>query len=338
MTGPVAGSAKTEAPLSASSAPPVAWPRPEPPEATPPPPAAWPVLERLLANWRALLATTVAAALLGLLLAFLLPKHYTSSASFIPGQRQTPNVPGALAGLVGQFGLFGEGGGESPEFYQRLLSSRQIRTQVLTTPYQGRTLVQYYRVSGKRDSLEKAIKKLSKDYSVSVDRITKIVKLDVELKSPILSQTVAARLLQAVDSFNSNIRRTMAGERRQFIERQFEDAGNQMKGAEAAVRDFNARNRSISDSPMLQFERSQLERRVELAGDLYRTLARDLQTAQIDEVNDTPVISVIDPPSLPVKHSSPRLVVVTLLAAFFGLLLGTAWTLARERERVRAGG
>ena len=313
------------------------WPRPEPAEPASQASKAWPALERLLANWRPVLASTVAAALIGLLLAFVLPKHYTSNASFVPAERQTPNVPGALAGLVGQLGMFGEGGSESPEFYQRLLSSRQIRTEVLTTPYEGQTLIQYYRVRGRRDSLEKAIKKLSKDYSVSVDRITKIVKLDVELKRPILSQMVAARMLQAVDSFNSNIRRTKAGERRRFIERRFDDAGNQLKGAEAAVRDFNARNRTISDSPMLQFERSQLERRVELAGDLYRNLARDLQTAQIDEVNDTPVISIIDPPSLPVKPSSPRIVVVTLLAAFFGLLLGAAWALVRERSRARRG-
>ena len=307
---------------------PVAWPRPQP--ATPQPPEPfWPIAETLLRRWRFLLGVTVAAALFGLGLAFVLPKYYTSTGSFVPEERGGVKNLGVLGGLVGQLDLLGGGGSESPDFYQRLLTSRQLRTRILTTAFGGHTLVDYYHTSGRPDSLEKASKKFANDYSVSVDRVTRIVTLDVELKSPELARAVAQHMLQAVDSFNSTIRRTMAGERRRFVETRFNDAASQLNAAERELRDFNMSNRSISDSPSLQFERSRLERKALLTSTLHQTLAQQLQTARIDEVNDTPVISTIDPPSLPVRPSSPRRVVFALVASFLGFLLASCWAFWR---------
>jgi uncharacterized protein involved in exopolysaccharide biosynthesis len=317
--------------MSDSSAARVVWPRPQP-ERPPSPDTFWPAVEILLRHRRLLVVATVAAALLGLGLAFVLPKSYTSTASFVPEERGAVKNLGALGGLVGQLDILGGGGSESPDFYQRLLTSRHLRTEILTTAYGGHDLVEYYHASGRRDSLEKAAKKFSKDYAVSVDRVTRIVTLDVELKSPQLAQAVARRMLQAVDSFNSTIRRTMAGERRRFIEQRFQDAAAQLDAAEREVRDFNMRNRSIADAPALQFERGRLERRVQLATTLYQSLSQQLQTARIDEINDTPVISTIDPPSLPVRPSSPRRVVMTLLSALLGFLLAFAVVLWRDRR------
>ena len=306
----------------------VVWPRPRPgtPESSE---TFWPVVEILLRHWRLLLAVTGVAALFGLGLAFVLPKRYTSTGSFVPEERGGVKNLGLLGGLVGQLDVLGGGGSESPDFYQRLLTSRQLRTRILTTEFGGHTLVDYYHTSGRPDSLEKASKKFAKDYSVSVDRVTRIVTLDMELKSPELARAVAQHMLQAVDSFNSTIRRTMAGERRRFVEKRFNEAAAQLDAAERDLRDFNMRNRSTTDAPSLQFERGRLERRTLLASNLHQTLAQQLQTARIDEINDTPVISTIDPPSLPVRPSSPHRIVLALVSSFIGFLLASCWAVWR---------
>ncbi|HWA40460.1 MAG TPA: hypothetical protein VG712_02550, partial [Gemmatimonadales bacterium] len=50
----------------------------------------------------------------------------------------------------------------------------------------------------------------------------------------------------------------------------------------------------------------------------YLNLARQAQTAGIDEVNDTPVISIIDPPFLPVRASRPNRRLLVLMAGMLG--------------------
>ena len=277
------------------------------------------VLNRLWAGRRAIFGGAVAAAVLALAASFVLPRAYTASASFVPEQTQRTNLPAGLAGLAGQFGFAsGSGGSQSPEFYARLLSTRALRAALVASPIAGRTLIEYYGVGGHPDSVDRAVRRLAADYSVSVDRITQVVRLDVELRTPALAAAVAQRFLSAVDQFNSDIRRTLAGERRRFIENRVREAGEQLQGAENRLRDFLVANRSQEFSPRLQFDRGRLERRVTVAQDLYLSLQRDLQQASIDEVNDTPVISVIDPPVLPYRPSRPNRPVMVLMAAFLG--------------------
>jgi uncharacterized protein involved in exopolysaccharide biosynthesis len=291
-------------------------------------PSLAPLLRDLFARWKTIGGAVVAAALIAIALSFVLPKAYSSAATFTPEEQKNANLPAGLGGLAGQFGLVMGGGSQSPEFYSRLLASRYIREQVVQARFSTGTLIDYYDTGGRADSVDRAIRKFTKNYSVSVDRLSNSVRIEVEVRSPELAREVTQALLDEVDRFNGTMRRTMARERREFVDQRLKEAGNGLADAEGAMQGFLTRNRA-GDSPQLQFERSRLDRKIQLAQDLYLNLERQAQTARIDEVNDTPVISVIDPPFLPVRPSRPNRLLLVMLAMFFGGVLASGYVVAQ---------
>ncbi|HWA41178.1 MAG TPA: hypothetical protein VG712_06165, partial [Gemmatimonadales bacterium] len=222
-----------------------------------------PVVAFLLSGWRVIAAGGGLAGVLAILVSFVLPRAYTSSATFTPGEQRNNNLPAGLGGLAGQFGFLVGGSSQSPEFYSRLLNSRYLRDRVVSATLDSTTLIRYYGTGGRPDSVERAIRKFSGDYSVSVDRMASTVRVDVELKSPALAKAVAQALLDEVDHFNNSIRRSMAHERRRFVDDRLAEAGRELAAAESALQEFLNRNRS-GNSPQLQFERARLDRRVQL--------------------------------------------------------------------------
>jgi uncharacterized protein involved in exopolysaccharide biosynthesis len=257
-----------------------------------------------------------------------LPSYYTSSVSFVPEEPPTPSLPAGLTGLAAQLGVMPGIRGRSPEFYARLLNGRHLREALVRAGFaDGRTLFDYYGTGGHRDSVERAIRKLGKDYSVSVDRATSIVRVDVELRDPEFAAEVANMFMVQIDSFNVQLRRSTARERRLFTEARLGEAQMRLSEAEATLRDFLNQNRA-GNAPALQFERGRLERRVSVAQELYLNLARSAQTARIDEVNDTPVISIVAPAYVPMRRSRPRRLLVGFVSGLLAAMAAGSLALA----------
>src|SRR5205807_248265 len=100
--------------------------------------------------------------------------------------------------------------------------------------------------------------------------------------------------------------RGRARARRTFAEQQADDARHNLEAAEDSLKTFYVRNRRIQDSPQLQFEETRLRRRVDVRQEVFLTLTREYEQARIDEVRDTPVLAVVDPPVAPTKHKWPK--------------------------------
>jgi len=273
-----------------------------------------------------------AGVILGVLASYAMPSYFTSSVSFVPEEPATPTLPGGLSGLAAQFGVATGSPTRSPEFYARLVTGRHIREALAATTFpDGRRLVSYYGFGGKPDSLDRTVRKMGNDYSVSVDRATSIVRVDVELRDPQFAAQVANAFVAQVDSFNIQLRRSSARERRIFAEAQMGEAEHRLTEAEAELREFLTRNRA-GNAPAIRFEQGRLERRVSIAQELYLNLARGAQTARLDEVNGTPVISIVAPAFVPVRPSRPRRLMVGLLAGFLAVI-ATASVVVAQRLR-----
>lgn len=283
---------------------------------------------------------------LGLVLSFLVPSRYTSVASFFPETQDVGRDLGAFAGLAAQFGFGLAGSGQSPQFYVQVLSSRALLEEVLVSEVTRRDgerqrLLDYLvrRGADSARKHDKALKRLRAGVRATVNPRTDIVDLQVTLKDPSVAAQVAQRLLDGLNRFNLEVRRSQSGERRRFLEARLADAQDSLRQAEASVRFFLERNRSYRGSPGLEVERDRLARSVSTYQNLVTGLRRDYESARLDEVNDTPVLTLVDPPVVPSRRSSPSRVgaaasglVLGLLAAAL-LLSGRAWVWRLRRER-----
>jgi uncharacterized protein involved in exopolysaccharide biosynthesis len=294
----------------------------------------------LLRHRRTLLVVPLVAGVVTAVISLLLPKTWTAHTSFVLATSPSGGLPAGLGAIAGQFGIsLGSGNqGDTPQFYVDLVGSREIREALLDSrfPVSGTTtdsaaLIDLLHVTGPTEGLrrEKATLMVSQMISASASRTTGIVGITVTTRDPALSARVANRLVSLLNQFNLEKRNTQARERRRFVESRLTDAENQLRDAEEALRAFLTRNRQYS-APQLQFEFGRLERQVQVRQEVYLTLRREFETARIQEVNDTPVLSVVDSAVTPASRTSPARTRMTLLSILLGAVVAVLWAFGTE--------
>jgi len=172
-----------------------------------------------------------------------------------------------------------------------------------------------------------------------VDQRTNIVRVTVEAPSPVAARDVLQLLLDDLADFNVHTRQSTAGERRKFIEGRVATAEQQLRSAEEALRAFYERNRQWQSSPQLRFEEQRLNRQVAVQQELYLTLRREYEAARIEEVNNTPVLTLIDRPAIPGKRVRPqRTFTVMLVTLIVGILAAAVAIMLENHNDLLASG
>jgi uncharacterized protein involved in exopolysaccharide biosynthesis len=277
--------------------------------------------------------------------AFARERTYTSSSSFMPEARQS-----AASGLAAQLGLVlpGSGGAESPQFYADLLESREILGAAVTTAYtipgvlpRATTLVDVYQSKGETPALrrDEAIKRLEKAVDVSISTRTNVVALKVSASSAELAQRLNQRLLELLGDFNLRRRQSRASEERRFTEQRLGSVKAELRVAEDRLQSFLQSNRDYRNSPSLTFSYERLQADVMLLRQVVTTLQQSFEQAKIEEVRDTPTVTAVETPSLPVRPDSRRAVLFALIGLVLGAFLGMGLAFVREsisRPSVRA--
>jgi uncharacterized protein involved in exopolysaccharide biosynthesis len=268
------------------------------------------------------------------------PRTYRSTATFVEQSRRSG---GTAAGLAAQFGLSlpGVDAAQSPQFYVDLLKSRTIlgplvdRTYRVTTPegaVRQEGLADIYGVEGRTPALRRdaAMVRLGRSVSASVASQTGVVTLNVDAHSPELAEQIAVGALQLVNSFNLERRQTQAGAELRFTEQRLAEARAELRAAEARLESFLEQNRAYANAPALRLAYDQITREVNFRQQVYTTLAEAHERARLDAVRDTPVITVIEAPEVPVRPRPRGLAQWTAVALAVGLLLGVAGAFVRE--------
>lgn len=262
----------------------------------------------------------------------LTPKTYTASASFILSAGGGDRA--RLGNVAAQFGISlaqGADPARSPDFYADLLTSRAILESVVSAPMaiDGRTttLAALYadRDTVASRAVREAVVKLRDHITVRMETQTGLVSLAVSDRSPNLAERIASQLLETLNRFNMTVRRSQATAEREFITQQLGSARADLAAAEAALQSFLSANRVYQNSPELTLRRSRLEREISLRQQIYESLSQSLEQARIDEVRDTPVITIIDRPAAAIhadsRGLSSRLLIGLILGALGGTLL-----------------
>ena len=127
---------------------------------------------------------------------------------------------------------------------------------------------------------------------------TGVVELEVTAGNPGLAQEINQRLIDLVNEFNLRTRQSQAANERAFTERRLEEVRQELRATEDGLQSFLQRNRDYTNSPALTFQVERLQREVSMRQEVFTTLAQEFQQAKIEEVRDTPVITVVEAPSL----------------------------------------
>lgn len=287
----------------------------------------------LLRYRRLVIALGLLGGVAGLASGLLSRPKFSASATFIPEGNDIPTTSG-LALAASQFGIklpAANTGGWGPPVYAELLRSRAllspIASDTLTVREQSPrpvAMMDLLDVEAPVPALrvERTVRALRKKLDVQEDKKLGAVKLTVTTRWPSLSFAVANRLVRGVNQFNLESRKTQASAERRFVEAQARDAERALRDAENRLQVFLQRNRGLGSSPELALENDRLRREVTLRQQMYTSLSQSQEEAKIREVRNTPVITVIEEPQLPVLAEPRHSVTKALLGGIAGGVLG----------------
>jgi uncharacterized protein involved in exopolysaccharide biosynthesis len=289
--------------------------------------------------------TILRLALLGGIIALainvLRPRTYSSFAALMP---QAPRQSSALSGLATQFGLTlpTTDPTQTPTFYVDLVQSSQLLSSLATSRFPDpaqrgatRPLVDILAVEGETPAVRvsNAVELLRKRIKPSVRAKTGVVAVAVTTRDSQLAAAVCTRLLELVNQFNLQTRQSQAAAEAQFVQGRLADAKAELRVAEDRLQLFLQRNREFGRSSELSFTEDRLRRDVTLNQQIVTTLAQSYEQARIDQVRDTPAITIVERPVAPPEPDPPHHARHALIGIFLGLLFGVAWTWTSEFVR-----
>lgn len=288
---------------------------------------------------------TIAAALL--ILGLLRDRTYSSDAAFVA--QQSRRMPNGISGFASQLGIAlpVDNLDQSPAFYADLLHSREILGPVVDRLYEPDlhggarplSLVDILGIEGQSEEARRhdAIEELTELVRVGTDPETGVVSFAVKLESPPLARAVAVEIIERVNAFNLGRRQSAAGAERQFVEERLQTAASDLSAAEQALQRFDERNLRIGNSPELRLERDRLARAVGEKQEVVTTLRQAYEQARIDEVRNTPAITVIEAPHVPVEPDARGALKLALagfvIAGFLCVLAAFAFEAWRHVQR-----
>ena len=312
------------------------------PDTSTPEPVLW-VVNLVLRHRVAIVSLALLGAVTVVGLGLLASRTYTSTASVAPARKGRP----ALSGLAAQLGvaIASTDADQSPQFYIDLIQSPYFLGSLADSPVEltgaapsGATWAYVVQAPGKTPAERRvaAAKIIGASLHVASSARTGVISVEASQKSPALAAALAARVLAQLNEFNLKMRQSQATSERKFTEQRVSEVKQELRQAEDAVQAFLLRNASYASSPSLRFEFDRLSRAVTERQQVYTSLVQAYEQAKIDEVRDTPVLSVVAPPMTPVYPDPRGLFKKMLLALFAGAAIAVVFAALAERLQNRA--
>ena len=275
------------------------------------------------------------------------PQTYTARASFIP---YVKSMQSSIQGLAAQFGVEVPGSDptQSVYFYADLLRSSDLLGSLLDTrlTFQegGRersgTLLSYLDPPGATAAAKRAagLEELRRRTVTSLAERSGIITVQASMSSPALAHATVSRTIALVNEFNSARRRSQAAAERQFAERRVNEVRGEIGAHNQRWLQFLKMNRAYASNFEQSFENERYAREAEVQKGVLAMLLNTYEQAKIDEVRNTPVITIVDHPSMPARPDSRGLFTRVAVGLVAGLFLGVLLVLWKEFARILRSG
>jgi uncharacterized protein involved in exopolysaccharide biosynthesis len=275
-------------------------------------------------------------ALAGIVFVLLRGARYEVQVQFQP----RASSRSGLGSLAAQLGVDPGGNVDSPQFYSELLKVQDLLAIVADAPTAtgtGGEAKPLWAVFGysKLDSLRRTAmtaRSLRGMLTVAADRRTGIVSFIVTHRDPKLGYSIASNLMNALRDFDVDRRRGRAAVERRFVETRVGELSTEARVAEDSLARFLAQNRAMGSSPQLEMQRERLLRVVQLRQSVLVSLSQALEQAKIEELRDTPLVTVLQEPAMPSIAVPRKWIQWTLFGVIVALVALVVWN---ERGVVR---
>lgn len=325
-----------------------------------------------------LLKSSAIAVFVALIVAFSIPKEYTTTVKLMPETNNPANKMGNLGGLAAIAGVdLGSGTSQdaiSPELYPDVVHSTPFLLElfpgqvtnkkktisvslfnylneyqrdawwsyIIKAPLKG--LSYLIGLLGEQDEKsdkvnpffltkeQKAIiKELQSRISVFVDKKTQVVTVSVDMQDPVISAQVTENVVGKLQTYITNYRTQKAKQDLEFTDKVLKEAQAAYYKAQKAYAAFEDGNKNII-SASYRTEQERLRNEMTLTFNVYNTLAQKLEQDKLRVQEQTPVYTIIEPATVPLKASAPKKMLILVGFIFITLAGMTGYLLIRDKQ------
>ncbi|QJW88299.1 lipopolysaccharide biosynthesis protein [Spirosoma taeanense] len=155
----------------------------------------------------------------------------------------------------------------------------------------------------------------------AIDKKSGIITISAEMPDPVVAGTVGRQTLDYLLHYVTDYRTGKARQQVRFLEQQVRNARRRYESAEYALSAYRDRNRSLFLNTA-KIEEQRLQGDYLLAQTVYNDLSKQLEQARIKVQEEAPVFQTLNPPSVPLRKSGPKRLVIIIAFTIFGALAG----------------
>lgn len=296
----------------------------------------------LVERWPLLLgAMLLAASLVVATRMLVVPRRFEASTTL--AAVSADRLPSSLGGLAALSGLSADGSfAATPDLLAQLLQSRRVLLEVATSPVAAGLdsvrLIDALAAGGQPPHrLVDVERTMRQSISVTVERRTGLIALVVRHRDTALARSVNERIVEAAGSTFASLTAAQARVQRIAQDTRVDRASAALRRTEERLIDFLAANRTLAPYSPATAERQRLEREIGIAAQAYTQAVTERESALARELEQTPVLVVVDPVPAELPPVPRFSVFYGLIAALVAAFLVATLLILRELVR-RLGG
>ena len=170
------------------------------------------------------------------------------------------------------------------------------------------------------------VKMLNERISVSVDKRTSVITLSVTMQDPLISATMTDTVMQKLQNYITEYRTNKARHDLDFTQKLYDEAQKKYYVAQQAYADYVDMNQNIS-LRSVQTRQERLQNEMNLAYNLYNQTAQQLQLAKAKVQENTPVYTIVQAATVPLKASKPSKLMILVGFVFLAGVMSVGWVL-----------
>ena len=178
------------------------------------------------------------------------------------------------------------------------------------------------------------IEDLQERISASVDKKTQVITVSVQMQDPLISAAITQVVLANIQNYITNYRTRKAKQDLEFTGKVFGEAREAYYKAQHAYAVFEDANKNII-SASYRTEQERLKNEMTLTFNVYNTLAQKLEQDKLRVQEQTPVYTVIEPATVPLKPSSPKKALILVGFVFLAIFGGIGYLFLKDLFRLK---
>lgn len=175
---------------------------------------------------------------------------------------------------------------------------------------------------------EKMLKYLASAVTLAVDKKEGYLTLTVNGMEPVQTADLAIKAQELLQKEVTRFRTEKAEDELKYIQERYDEIKKEAESYQASLAVLTDRSQNMTTS-RARLERERLMAKYSVASGVYSEMAKQLEAAKMKVKKDTPVLTVVQPVTVPTKPANSR--AKTLIVwTFLGIVLGCGIVLGKE--------